>query len=286
MNARIVSVLTSFLLLAAFSVGAQDWRIMLDEEAEAALPEEVVPVYQEAKEQNDYVNYDEVAKLLDEAAEMAPDHAPLQFLTTVRARDRAEAYYNASVYTQPPDNMEYTSPNWRTSDPYIDIADSALQRLVTNPDLSSEQRDRLEAELERLEEVKTNLIERDEARMSTALPLVLKIRRNREAVMNKEDEEMDILDPRNATKKPDVAEIAQDEDFESPESKNPFSLLPGEYMKPFLPPPPAPAANEQFNQAQQARDPFAQQQQQQQPTAGGGDPALGGNFDPTMAGAK
>lgn len=270
------------LAVFATSASAQDWRVMLSDETVSKLPEPAVEIYKEAEVQNDRVNYDETVLLLAEAAERAPENIPLQFLVAARALDRAEIYYSASSYSQPPENMDYTSPQWRTAEPFYDMADNALQRLLVNPNLSAEARDRLENYLQDLEEGRSGIAQRDQARRDTAMPLVMKIRKAREEQMTgTTGDDYGILDTRNAFERDEEeSDMAfADGALTTEVTLSPFRKLPGEYNAPFLPPPPAP-------QQQQGRmgvygmgvDPFAADQQPPVPAdrmPGGGDPFAG-----------
>src|SRR5690606_21010829 len=139
--------------------------------------------FQLAAEYYDRVNFDAMVTELDKAAALAPENIPLQFVTAVAARNRAEVYYGEASYGAPPDNMEYSSPPWRTSEPFYDIAESALQRLMVIEDLPFEARQRLDTELNLVETRRSAIAERDEARRTTALPLVLSIQRSRRESM-------------------------------------------------------------------------------------------------------
>lgn len=252
MTRQFTAVIASLTIIAATSlVGAQDWRVMLDENAQSQLSGEALDIYKKAEIENDRVNYDEAVKLLAEAAELAPENENLQFLVASRARDRAEVYYGAAAYRLPPqNNMDYTSPDWRTAEPFIQMADAALNRLESMTDLSAEERSRVENERAFLERERQNLEVRDAAREETSLPLVVKIKNLREEAMNPEGDELDPLDTRNAFKqvKPTFGEFTE-EDLK----RNPFALLPGEHIEPFLPPPPQPQQGQQFG------DPYGQQ---------------------------
>lgn len=234
----------SVLLTLSGNAYSQNYLLMLTEEQEATLPEDAHEVYQEAKYQDDHVNYDESVKLIAKAAELAPENIDLQFLAAVRSRDRAEIYYSQSSFSQPPEGMEeYTSPPWCTAEPFIELTQAAAQRLMVNPNLSDIQRSRLETELDLFEKRMSALSERDFNRLETALSFVVKIRNARQEAMEKNQEPLDPLDPRNALEADQPTEDDLIDSLVPTEEMalvDPFAELPGEYIAPFIPPAPPP----------------------------------------------
>lgn len=225
----------------AAPASAQDWRVMLSRAQEARLNPDAKVYFDQADEEIDRVNYDGALVLLAKAAEIDNKNVPLQFLVAARARNRAEIYYSEASYTPAPSNMEYSSPPWRTAEPYLAMADSALNRIATNPEITTEDRARLAKEQQMLEARRGTLAERDKARVSTAEPLVSEIREQRktEASKSQTAPEDDVLNVANALK---PSNKKPEDQKKSGEKFDPFSLLPGEYIQPFLPPPPPPNA--------------------------------------------
>ncbi len=288
----------SFKLLSLFAMSglviqqaaALDWTVVLSEESASALNADARPYYADAVEQLDHVNYEEAVQLLSEAAERAPSHVDLQFLTATRARSLAGTYYSASSYGDPL-GMTWTSPDWRTSEPYVEIAESALNRLQTITDLDTEERRRLENELEALQALAPTLGERDAARFESALPVVQLVadQRREAAGFDERADDLDPLDPATYfllrgenTSALEIAESltgtgSEDEEDEALLLEDPFAPLPGEFTEPFLPPPPQPnqgAPGQGFQDpfAAQGPDPFASG-----PAGFGPPPAAGGD---------
>lgn len=262
-------------------VGAQDWRVMLTPEQEQRLNPRAMELYREAALAIDHINYDEAAQLLGQAAEAQPNHIGLQFLAASRARNRAEIYYSAASYTPPPESMTYSSPKWRTSEPFIDIARASLLRLQNNPDLGTEEKERLESAIQTMEQRVAAIRQRDAARFETAYPLVQEIRAARlelELRGNPLDPQPDPLDPatpfiRKALEQQAAAKKATETGVDKGllDELNPFKALPGEWRESFLPPPPPPP------QAANPQNPFGA-------PPGIGPPGAEGGFDPTAGG--
>ncbi|CAN5402238.1 hypothetical protein BH09SUM1_BH09SUM1_17400 [soil metagenome] len=243
-------IIAAFLSLASAGF-AQTWSVMLPPESANELPADARSLYDQAVIENDHINYDETVKLLAAAAEKAPKHGELQFLTATRARNRAEVYYSAasftdqkSLYIPPQYPMDYISPPWRVSEPYYEIADQALQRLIANTSLSDEQRTRLSEESRLMEARRSTLAKRDADRIKTALPLTKQIQDDRRALdRESRGEKEDPLDPYYSyadIKKQTELAIAAPTETISEEEMNPFLQLPGEWLNAFMPPAPQP----------------------------------------------
>ncbi len=271
---RPLSLMFSAVLAAGLctTAPAQDWTRFLTPEMEAELPSTALVHYNEAKQLVDIVAYDLAVEALARAAELAPDHVGLQFLTAVRARDRAEIYFSSSTYSPPPPNADYSSPPWRTAEPFYDIADEAIQRLLTNPNLTIEASERLESEVAQLQEGRDGLVARDQARLEVGGTLVSDIRARRFGDYLREAglQDMDPLDPatpfiemQQAAREEEEVLVAEGEEEvdEGPQPRDPFKDLPGEYRSPFLPPPPQQpqygGAGGYYGGANQPYDPFA-----------------------------
>lgn len=286
MKRRLVGLLTALALAAAVPMASAQSRATLSRigaEIAASLDGEALAHFELAAELYDRVNFDEMVIELDKAARLAPENVTLQFVTAVAARNRADVYYGAASFGVPPDNMDYSSPPWRTSEPFFDIAESALQRLMVNSNLTVEERARLDTESNLVQTRRAAIVERDQERIKTALPMVLSIQQSRrEAMKTGLFAEVDPLDPAA----PYFARERSRRDREREERQalaaaeqglainDPFAPLPGEYTRPAIPPPPPP---QQFQPQQgfgeAGRDPFA--------GAEGGAPMM----DPTVIGA-
>jgi len=224
---------------------AQDLRVMLTPREAASLPTEARAVYDLAVQENDRVNYDEVARLLARASEKAPEHAPLQFLALARAVQRAEVYYSTNSFSPSPEGLDFIQPPLRVSEPFYDLAESVLQRLQANPALSSEQKNRLDKAVTQVEKGRSGMTERDEARLKAGAPLVDEIRDKRVAERGIGAATLDPLDPLNVlmadslTKKeptaPKIATGAANTDPKYRQPIDPFADLPGEYRDSFVP---------------------------------------------------
>jgi hypothetical protein len=265
---------------------AIDWSVLLPEGEVASLPEGARASYAEAARLNDLVALDSVVEELAKAASEAPEHIGVQFLLLNRARDRARTYYGTANYATPGANMRYSSPPNMVAEPYLDLADTAIQRLSGNANLNAEQRRRLEAHSTAVSELRSGLEARDKARAATGLPLIEDIRADRLAYLDSKTVTEDPLDPfpvyENGIKKAaDAADgTALGEGF-----TDPFALLPGEVIAKFLPPPPAPVGNfgGEFGQPQVQLDEFGNPITTPQVDPGLGapaDPGFGAPADP------
>ncbi len=231
-------------LAATFCLGASvapalDYSVMLPEKVVNELPAQARSVYQLAVEANERANYSGTAKLLGEAAELAPEVEEIQFLAIARARDRADVYYGTGVYTLPPENMEYSSPPWHVAEPFFDIAEQSLQRLSHLPDLTEEERRRLQREILLVEQGKASLSQRDQARLDIAFDFVISVRDKRLAARGltlaaPDDGETGSTDPALAGEGA-IGEGDGSAESTNGESYDPFALLPGETIADWLP---------------------------------------------------
>lgn len=224
-------------ILAPVTAFALDYSLMLEQSEAASLPPEALAHYEEAAFFNERAAYEIVVVKLDEAAREAPNHIPIQFLTLQRARDRAEVYYSGAIYAPAADNMDYTSPPWRTAEPMIDIAEQAASRLLANPELSIEEKRRVERDAETLRELKNTISERDRARLEAGDDVVQEKLKYRQSYLGFDTVAEAARElpgapaptpPPGGVTGPPVTEV------------DPFELLPGEVVQDFLPPPPPP----------------------------------------------
>ena len=263
-------------LLVANAPAQSGWRVMLSNDQAATLSPEALRLYNEAVEQVDRINYDEAVQLLARAAEIDSKNVPLQFLVASRARQRADVYYSEAAYTIPPANMDYTSPPWRTSEPYLSLAETALNRIATNPEAGNEDRERLKDGQVLVEARRAALSDRDKARYKSGTGVTDFYRETRTAALLKnsgnaepdeyEKDVQNIIAAALGGKTKEAEAAAKDANADS--KFDPFALLLGEYVAPFLPPPPRPQ-NQNIYAGQPGSgpvDPFA-----------GGAPAGGAN---------
>jgi len=240
----------TFLALTA-SAPAIDWRVMLAPEDAASIPEPAKEAYAEAMRLNDVVALDGVVEELAKAAAAAESHVGLQFLLLNRSYNRASVYYGTANYGVPPGDMRYSSPPNMVAEPYLDLAELAIRRLSSNPNLNTEQRRRLEAQSTAVAALRAELSNRDQARAKTAFALVEAIRTDRLAYFDSKTQVEDPMDPFPAyengiNKTPETPDAP---DAETASTIDPFALLPGEVINSFLPPPPAPVNNPGFGGA-------------------------------------
>lgn len=221
------------IILALASAGfAQDYSIGLEEAEVEKMNEEAFYHYQQAMEAFDRINYDGGIFHLEDALEADPVHVELQFFTLARARDRAENYYSAASYSTPPENMDYSSPPWRTSEVFYDVADKALTNLVQAPSLSVEERLRLEKSRQLVDEGRASMEARDNARFETASDLVSEIRERRFIARG--------LDQFVILQDIAVEGVTIPAEGEEDDTIDPFALLPGQQLEDWLPAPPPP----------------------------------------------
>jgi hypothetical protein len=227
-------------MVAVATARPVDWNVRLNEGMVAALPDDAKKHYDEAIYLIDRIAYDEAVMELAQAAAKAPNHPELQFMTMARARNRASVYFSAAAYTPPPDGVTYSSPPHRTAEPFFEIAEQALQRLVAAPGLSPEDRRRIDQESEAMETSRAQMTARDTARLETGTVVIEETRAARRKNLEIKEGGRDPLDPYYAyslgLKPEDAAKAA--EEAAKKDALNPFALLPGEVIKDFLPPPP------------------------------------------------
>lgn len=154
------------LALAAFiGVGsmasAQIFQYGLNDAEKATLSPMARASYEEAVFEFDRVNTDAALEQLAVAAAIDTNHISLQFLLVNFARRRAEVNYGEQ------------------SMGYYDMAESALRRLLANPDLDPAQRSRVNRESERIREGKEGIRRRDEARLTSGLEVMRHVRNER-----------------------------------------------------------------------------------------------------------
>ena len=180
-----------------------------------------------------------------EALELAQVHG--------RITDEEFAYEKARLKIERPD---YSSPPWRTSDPFLEIARECVQRLLTSESLTDEQQTRLRNESLLLERAQTLTEERDRARLESGLPFILGINQaRRRALALDSDQEFDAADPatfflqeeqnRRTQERESVLAAIIPTEQERPGFVNPYAPVPGEFIINALPtptpPPPVPA---------------------------------------------
>lgn len=280
-------LLAAGLCLTASMAPGIDYRIMLSDESVAELPPEARAVYLEAYDNNERANYDAVARILGDAASLAPEHEELQYLALARSRDRAEVYYGTGVYTLPPPNMDYSSPPWHVAEPFYEIAEQSLQRLNNISTLSQEERRRLQREALLVEQGRASIQQRDQARLETALGFVIQMRQARIEARGLQDTMRTPVGqegPVGAGPGGGTTTIPG-EDTDTGGVVDPFELLPGEARDSWLPAPPPP----QNQGGGGGRNPFGPPPGGPPNDLGGGPPGgpTGGNpfDDPTGGGA-
>lgn len=245
-----------FLLVASLGFAQPtELPLRMSDTAFDNLPPEAKTLVAEARDARDHMNLNEALRLGAQAAEKAPGHAELQFIVLQAAMNRAEHSYGAASYPVPSTTNGYFLPPEMTSEGYYDIAESALQRLQAMSDLSPENQARLGRLLKKFEADRASIADRDKKRLATVLPILLEIRDNRREKMGLTDPEQE---KKEALKRAAAAGLlpatAGAEDGGKTTIVDPFSLLPGEAIAPFLPPPP-PTAGE--GGLPPARDPFS-----------------------------
>jgi tetratricopeptide (TPR) repeat protein len=124
-------------------------------------PAEAVEAFQSALGKIDRIDYSGALEDLARAAALAPQSIELQFLSANWNRRYAEMVYGDESLA------------------YYDQAETALRRLLANPQLGPEERDRALRLSERVREAKDGLRARDQARFDTGFNLVLSIRDER-----------------------------------------------------------------------------------------------------------
>jgi hypothetical protein len=276
MRKKLLMILTTSLILghSAF-VHAQDWSLPLDRGALRQLSPEALDTYNKAWEQIDRISYDIGVALLNRAAAQDPGNKRLQFYTVDRALNRANVYYSAGSYRDISDDFfnddlrrgvqapwlideifiegtlnVYTTPPWRISEAFLDLAEAGLGRLVSLDNLTEEERSRLNRMRRDASELRSTITERDSSRREAARPVVEHIfRQRREAFFR----DADPIDPKNPFDVEfdaviqGIREIEALEDGALAETEyNPFARLPGEHLDPVFPP--IPTFNQGFGQ--------------------------------------
>lgn len=146
---------------AASPVGAQMIDASLESAERSALNSSAREAYDRAMQYFDRVNLEAGIEALAVAAEADEDHIAVQFLLARYARARAEWAYGEEALR------------------HYDLAETALRRLLANPDLDPGDRSRVTRESERIREGKEALRARDEARMSSGMGVMTRVRRER-----------------------------------------------------------------------------------------------------------
>lgn len=241
MRLTVVTLLSAAIFLATGQAQALDWKTSLPESEAGKLPPETRVLYDQAMTHIDRIDYDGGVVLLAQAAEKSPDVVELQFFTLARARDRAEVYYSAASYREidPDANKEvvnlYSTPPWRTSENFYDIAEQALRRLQENSSLGTEEKRRAGKEASALEAGRNSIHERDKQRFESATTVIDEIYQMRKDALKLEDPELtaDRLAAKAGaeTAPPTEAKPATEEGKVDYKTIDPFAPLPGEYTQ-------------------------------------------------------
>lgn len=247
---------------------AAEYQPLLSPSIEAKLNAEARILYNDAALLYDRANEDAAVEQLARAAALQPTLPELQFTVAKRAMSLAQTYYSARAWEEgaaalvpaPQEAIAYTSPPWRTSEPFLTIAEDALGRLSKIEELSDEEKRTLSKQSARLEQVRSTLADRDAKRMKTGQNLVNEIsslRYETSAKVFKPEDTTPIFTRAGKLTKPAKSkeEAEKDAGAKAVEGKfDPFALLPGEVVEAFMPPPPV--NNAGGGLAGRASDPF------------------------------
>jgi len=290
-------------LATASLVMGQSADSELTERQVGNLPPEAREVYEEAMALDDVGDLAQSTLSLSEAGSLAPNNKDLQFVIASRALFLVDHYYSAATFREVPENIDYSSPPWRTAEVFIEVTEEAVGRLNQISGITDVEQLRLESQQEAIEELKAEMPERDAARMETGFAFAQQIAdRRRQEFLDRFGGSLDPLNPfaqqemtrlfgEQGTEEEELEEEEGPDDPVAFNESDPFATLPGEYIPNFLPPP-------QQNQGGrggrfQGNDPFgggggeftgfpggppAGTQPQPQPGAGGGEdnPFAGG----------
>ncbi len=171
MKLRFATLLLASTLLAVSNAPAQRGDALpvrdevmsfdLEKEQLRDLNEEAEEYYRSSLNKADHVDYFGAVNDLSKAAAAQPLHIDLQFLLVKNARKAAEISYGE-------DSVRF-----------YDYAESALRRLLANPDLGPNERARARRESERVRSGKDAVRARDKQRNDTGFELVKQIHHER-----------------------------------------------------------------------------------------------------------
>jgi len=264
-------------------------QLLLSPSIEDKLNAEARVLYQDAALFYDRANEDAAVEQLAKVAAAQPTLPELQFTVAKRAISLAQTYYSArsweegaaSLIPAPQEAIAYSSPPWRTSEPFLIIAEEALGRLSKIEELSEEEKRNLSKQSARLEQVRSGLADRDAKRIKTGQNLVAEIsalRFDTSAKIFKPEDTTPIFTRAGKLTKPATAKEAADKAAaeKAADGKfDPFALLPGEVVQAFMPAPPAITAGggPGGGSLGGGRDPFLEEGNPQP-----ADPGLGGQL--------
>jgi len=175
---RLTIAATMFALVAGFASAEETNNYVyssriLKPSTEKALNPRAAVAYEEALAARDYANPDETARMLASAAAMQPELVDLQFAALDRCVARGELSYGA------------------TSIEFFDLADTIVKRMLANPFLLQEERERAQradqllngiparGEFAAVVGIRDNVLARDEERLKTGLELMLNVQADR-----------------------------------------------------------------------------------------------------------
>jgi hypothetical protein len=222
---RLTVAATVFALLAGISAAQEakqfDYSFhILRPSTEKALNPRAALAYDEALHACDRANPDETARLMAAAASMQPDLIELQFQALDRCIARGEIGYGS-------DSIEF-----------FDLADTIVKRMLANPLLHQEERERAQradqllngtpghGEFAAVAGERDNVLARDEKRLNTGLELMLVVQAERIQSRGMEKPELTTLNGSG----PDEE---QDSKPAGPLRIDPFAKLPGEITIPL-----------------------------------------------------
>lgn len=138
----------------AYNTGEND--ALLEESQAKALPPAALAYYRQAEKAFDHIDRDAGVRFLEQAGKEAQDSMPLQFVVALRARQRARFYYGSKALE------------------FYDIAEEAVQRILKQPVIKSEEKRRAEELLKVIQSERENLAANDKKKADVGFQAVVK----------------------------------------------------------------------------------------------------------------